>query len=1123
MPAARTARRPRRSAPRRAAPRRTASRAARAPAAAADPFEKLELRLVGPFRGGRVGAVVGHPSERLTFYMGSTGGGVWKTTDAGRFWENVSDKFFKRASVGAIAISQSDPNVLYVGMGESCIRENVSHGDGVYKTTDGGRNWTNVGLAETRNISTVCVDPRDPDTVYVAALGHAHGPNRERGVFRSRDGGRTWQRVLFRDERSGAIDLSMDPNNPRILYAAMWDTMRLPHTMTSGGPGSGIFKTTDGGDTWSEITRKPGLPKGVLGKIGIAIAPSRADRVYALVEAHDGAVYRSDDAGEHWVKLCEDRNLRQRAWYYTHIFVDPTDPDTVWVLNVDSWRSIDAGKTFQQFEIPHGDNHDLWIDPTDPQRMVEGNDGGATVTLNGGQTWSTIYNQPTAEMYHLVTDTRFPYRIYGSQQDNTAIAVPSRARIMGITEVEAYEFGGGEAGHVAVRPDDPEIVYCGNYQGYLTRYDHRLGQSRNIMVWPEMTSGHSAGEVKYRFQWTFPTVLSPHDPDTLYVAGNHVFRSRDEGQTWERISPDLTRNDPSRLGPSGGPITKDQTGAEYYCTVFAFAESPVRRGVLWAGSDDGLIHVSSDDGASWKNVTPRGMPAWSTVSMIEASPHDAGTAYAAVERHMLDDFKPYLYRTTDMGRTWTKITAGIPADDFCRVVREDRRRPGVLYAGTETGLYVSYDRGAHWRRVQANLPHVPVHDITVRDDELVLGTHGRSFWALDDIAPLRDWAEPRRGEDARLFRPPPAYRVRAKGGFGGKPVPGRNYRFTDATMIAYEYSEDPETGDKSERYLDAGKNPPDGAVAHYWLRKQPEGEVKLSFHDARGRLIREFTSRKERPAAAPPPEAATPGEGAETLATGAGAGQVTEEKKEPRVKKDAGMNRFVWDLRYPEATRIEGDPSMEEFERALAGPRVPPGSYQVRLHVGGEVLSEELEVRMDPRVPATTAELQEQFDLLMALRDKISQTHEAIQEIRKLRGQIEEWEKRSAGDRAFRAITRAAAKLRKDLLAVEEELIQWRAKSRQDTLNWPIKLNAKLGGLAAAVAQADALPTASQRAVFAELSRRVDAQLARLRALSDADLRKFNTLVRQARLPTVLAPKLDARRPERRAAAAARD
>ncbi|MGH2376928.1 MAG: VPS10 domain-containing protein [Candidatus Limnocylindria bacterium] len=1117
--ARRTTRRP-------ARPKRARTRAATAAPGRTDPFARLEFRLAGPFRGGRCGAVAGHPTERLTFYMGTTGGGVWKTTDGGAFWENISDGFFQRASVGAIAVAASDPNVVYVGMGEACIRENVSHGDGVYKSSDGGRTWTNVGLQNTRNISTVVIDPRDSDSVYVAALGHAHGPNTERGVFRSRDGGATWKRVLYRDDTTGAIDLSMDPNNPRIVYAALWDTVRLPHYMRSGGPGSGLFKTTDGGDTWTELTRKAGLPGGTLGKIGIAVAPSRPDRVYAIVEAASGAVFRSDDGGETWQRGSEDRNLRQRAWYYHHIFVDPRDADTVWVLNVDGWRSIDGGKTFEQFQIPHGDNHDLWIDPSDPRRMIEGNDGGATVTFNGGETWSSIYNQPTAEMYHVITDTRFPYHIYAGQQDNTAIAVPSRARIAGITGIEAYEIGGGESGYVAIRPDDPNIAYCGSFQGYLTRYDHRTGQSRNIMVWPEMSSGHAAKDVRYRFQWTFPIVLSPHDPNTLYVTGNRAFRSRDEGETWQTISPDLTRNDPSRMADSGGPITKDQTGAEYYCTIFAFAESPVKKGVLWAGSDDGLVHVSSDDGKTWKNVTPRGMPAWSTVSLVEASPHDPNTAYLAVERHMLDDFKPYLYRTRDLGRTWTKITTGIPDDDFCRAVREDPVRPGLLFAGTETGVYVSYDGGGRWQRLQANLPHVPVHDLVVKDTDLVLGTHGRSFWVLDDMTAVREWAAPKSGERARLSAPRPTYRIRSKGGFPGKPVLGKNYRFTDAAMLTYRLSETKDApGEKQETYLDAGKNPPDGVIVSYWLRERPEGDVTMSFHDARGKLIRSFSSRKTAATEASPASAALPAEGAETV-TGPGASPTAakpedEDKKEPRVPKEPGLNRFVWNMRHPDASKVADDPSMEEFERALAGPVVPPGRYQVRLKVGDTTLTEGFEVRMDPRVEVRDEDLRQQFELLLAIRDKLSETHDAISRIRSLRKQIEEWEVRSGKDRSLRAVTRSASSLRKALVAVEEELVQTKARSRQDTLNFPIKLNAKLGGLGAAVAQGDARPTAAQRAVFQDLGRRIDAQLVKLRALTDKDVPQLARTIRSAGVPPIVLEGGADRRPARTRKAAA--
>src|SRR6266571_2726050 len=684
----------------------SARRASASPRETPNFFDRLEWRNAGPYRGGRVAAVAGDPRERNTFYFGSTGGGVWKTMDGGQYWENTTDKFFKRASVGAIGVAQADANVIYVGMGESCIRGNVSHGDGVYRSTDAGQTWTHLGLADTRNIGKIRVHPEDPDTAYVAALGHAHGPNTERGVFRTRDGGKTWKKVLYRSENAGAVDISLDPNNPRIIYASFWEAIRRPWELVSGGPGSGIFRSNDGGDTWIEISRNKGLPKGLLGKIGISASAAKSGRVYAIVEAEDGGIYRSDNFGETWERGSEDRNLRQRAWYYHHIYAHPTDPETVWVLNVSAWLSNDGGKTFQEQSIPHGDHHDLWIDPKNPDRIINGNDGGA-----------------------------------------------------GITAADSFAIGGGESGYIAVRSDDPNVVFAGNYQGILTRYDRRTGQARNIMVWPESSAGEGAKDVKYRVQWTAPTVHSPHDPNVLYHTGNHVFRTTDEGATWERISPDLTRNDKSKLGPSGGPITKDNTGAEYYCTIFAFAESPVGRGVLWAGSDDGLLHVSRDDGKTWKNVTPAAIKPFSLVSIIEPSPHDAGTAYVATTRYKHDDFKPYLWKTTNYGRTWTKITNGIPADDFTRVIREDPTRKGLLYAGTETGVYVSFDDGARWNRLGGNLPVVPIHDMVVKDSDLVLGTHGRSFWVLDDLSPIRQLAAEATKGKTRLFTPRPTVRL----------------------------------------------------------------------------------------------------------------------------------------------------------------------------------------------------------------------------------------------------------------------------------------------------------------------------------------------------------------------------
>lgn len=1080
-------------------------------------FKNLEFRLIGPYRGGRVGAVAGDPDERNTFYFGSTGGGVWKTTDAGIFWQNVSDKYFKRASVGAIAVAASDPNVIYVGMGESCIRGNVSHGDGVYRSTDAGKTWKHLGLAATRNIGKVRVHPRDPDVVYVAALGHAHGPNPERGVFRSTDGGKTWRRVLFRDERTGAIDLSIDPHNPRVVYAALWEAVRRPWQLVSGGPGSGIFRSTDGGDTWVEISRNKGLPTGVLGKIGIAASPAKEGRVYAIVEAQDGAVFRSDDGGETWERLSEDRNLRQRAFYYHHIVAHPQDPDTVYVLNVEAWRSVDAGKTFQPWTIPHGDNHDLWIDPKDPKRMVEGNDGGATITLNGGESWSTLYNQPTCEFYHVTTDSRVPYRVYGSQQDNTSMSVPSRSTLSAVLREDATQIGGGEAGHIAVRPDDPNIVFAGEYLGYMTRFDFRTEQSRVISVWPEPMTGWAAKDARYRFQWTYPLALSPHDPNVLYACGNHVFRSTDEGASWEEASPDLTRNDRAKLEPSGGPVTKDNVGAEYYCTIFAFAESPLQRGLLWAGSDDGLVHVSRDGGKTWKNVTPRGLPAWATIRILEPSPHDPAVCYVAAERYRLDDFRPYLFKTADYGRTWTKIVGGIPQNDFTRVIRADPARRGLLYAGTETGVYVSFDDGRRWRRWQANLPHVPVHDMVVKDSDLVLATHGRGFWILDDLTCVREWSPRIRRAAAHVFTPRPTIRFRTNRGFGYKPVPGqKNYRFTGATMYAVWPGEDERTGERTETPLDAGKNPPDGVVVTYWLKAKPEDDVALTFYDARGREIRAFSSKKkeEEPktvAAAPtegaPPEAAAPRAEAE------------EEEKEPRVPKDAGANRFVWNMRYPDAKKLKDDKSMEEFERALVGPLAVPGTYRVRLKLPDGASSDaRFEIRTDLRVPATQEDLQAQFDLLTQLRDKLTETHEAIDRIREMRRQVEDTAKRAQGSPAHRRLARAAEALRKHLTAIEEELVQFRAKSRQDTLHFPIKLNAKLGGLVGVVGAADAAPTRQSHAVFEALSRRVDAQLARLAQLASTEVKAFNALARQTALPAIVTA---AARPGRRPAAVA--
>src|SRR5438046_3155270 len=962
-------------------------------------FDRLEWRNAGPYRGGRVAAVAGDPRDRNTFYFGSTGGGVWKTMDGGQYWENTTDRFFKRASVGAIAVAQADPNVIYVGMGESCIRGNVSHGDGVYRSTDAGQTWTHLGLEDTRNVAKVRVHPEDPDTAYVAALGHAHGPNAERGVFRTRDGGETLTKVLYRSDEAGASDLSVDPDNPRIIYASFWEAIRRPWELVSGGEGSGLFRSNDGGDTWTEISRNKGLPTALLGKIGVSASAARSGRVYAIVEAEDGGVFRSDNFGETWERGSEDRNLRQRAWYYHHIYAHPTDPETVWVLNVSAWVSNDGGKTFQELSIPHGDHHDLWIDPKDPNRIINGNDGGAVVTQNGGESWSSVYNQPTAEFYHVLTDTQTPYRIYGAQQDNTTMTVPSRSAIAGITAADSFAIGGGESGYIAVRSDDPNVVFAGNYQGILTRYDRRTGQARNIMVWPESSAGEGAKDVKYRMQWTAPTVHSPHD---------------------------------------------------------------------------------------------------------------AATAYVATTRYKHDDFKPYLWKTTNYGRTWTKITDGIRADDFTRVIREDPTRQGLLYAGSETGVYVSFDDGARWNRLGGNLPVVPIHDMVVKDTDLVLGTHGRSFWVLDDLSPIRQLAAEAVKGKARLFVPRPTVRFRTDMGFPQPAKSGKNYRMTGATIVTYRQIEKP-TGEKAQVNIDSGQNPPDGVLVSYWLRDKPEGEVTLTFMDAKGKQIRQFKGA--------PPEPKEKEEKA--LTPEQRRSEELKKSKEPKVAKEAGLNRFAWNMRHPDAARVEDDPTWESAEATLAGPVSAPGQYRVRLEVGGERHEAAFEIRKDPRVSATQADLDAQFALRMRIRDKLTEVHEAINGIRALRTQVEGWEKRAEGSAGAR-VRRGASSLKTKIAAVEEELIQVTAKSRKDTLNYPAKLNLKIGGLAMSVGGADFAPTKAMYDVFDDLSKRAETQLVKWRAIAKTDVPAFDKLVRGSGVPAVSAvreKKREARTELRRAAA----
>ena len=1039
-------------------------------------LDGLRWRLIGPFRGGRVVAVAGDPSDRQTFYFGSTGGGVWKTRDSGLSWQNVSDGFFRRASVGALGLAASDPNVIYAGMGECCIRSNVSHGDGVYRSTDGGATWTHRGLAATRHIARVRVHPSDPDLVYAAALGHAHGPNDERGVYRSRDGGQSWDLVLHRGPEAGAADLAMDPRNPRILYASLWQTRRLPWRLDSGGPQSGLWRTTDGGDTWTDISRHPGLPKGALGRIGIAVSPALPGRLWAIVEAEDGALFRSDDYGDHWTRLSEQAELRWRAWYYQHVFADPLDPETVWALNIEIWRSHDGGRTFHTVSVPHGDAHDLWFDATDPKRLILGSDGGANVSLDGGITWSSLYNQPTAELYHVTTDTRQPYRVYAAQQDNSTISLPSHSELGVITQLDAYDVGGGESGYIAVRPDDPNIVFAGNYQGTITRYDHRRRSSRPIHVWPESTMGAGAEEARYRFNWTAPIMLSPHDPSVLYQAGNRVFRSTDEGQSWTPISPDLSRGDPEKLVSSGGELTADNTGAEYYCTVFALAESPLQPGLLWAGTDDGLVHVTRDGGQSWTAVTPPDYPEWAHVSIVEASPHDAGTAYVVADAHRLDVFRPYLWRTRDYGATWERLDGGLPEDVFCRVIREDPVRRDLLYCGTETDLLVSLDGGGAWRSLRGNLPVVPIHDIVIQGDELVAATHGRSIWILDDLPAVRQYDGTQESGDLHLYEPRRLVQYPFRMPLPTATPGSRNYRWAGVAVITYD-SRYPAEGDEGEVVLvEAGENRRNGVTVLYWLRDPGEAELSLTFTDAAGNEIRSVRAK-------PGDEDVKPEPG---------------RPKEPRPPRRAGLNRFVWDTRHPPAKPIEIDPPKDEGWFGPFGPAVPPGSYRVTLRLGDRDASAPFEIVKDPRNGASQEDLEAQYQLALRVWRRVSDLNGAINAARELKQQLERWapskdDKEKDGEQPADEIVTAARSLREALSEIEKELVPVDAKGSVRLSN-PDRLDGKLRTLQA-IAHYPARPTDAALAVADELSARLDGVLARLDALLEGDLAVFNLLV----------------------------
>jgi photosystem II stability/assembly factor-like uncharacterized protein len=997
-------------------------------------FSGLKWRSIGPDRGGRSTAVAGSAARPLEYYFGATGGGVWKTADGGTTWAPAADKFLRTSSVGAVAVAESNPDVVYVGMGEVQLRGNIIQGDGLYKTADGGKTWAHVGLGDSMAVARIRVHPKDADVVYAAVLGNPYAATQQRGVFRSRDGGKTWDRVLFRDAKTGAVDLSMDPNAPDTLYAGLWEVFRTPHSLSSGGPGSGLFKSTDGGTTWTELTKNAGLPSGLWGKVGVSVSPVDGARVYAIVENEHGGVFASDDGGATWKQVNDERRLRQRAFYYTRIYADTKERDTVYVLNTGFYKSTDGGKTYRTYRVPHGDNHDLWIAPNDPKRMINGNDGGANVSFTGAESW-TGQDVPTAQFYNVFVTTHVPYHVCGAQQDNSTACVSSAG------DRQLYDVGGGESGYIAPDPRNPDVFYAGSYGGYLTRYDRRAGAMRAVNVWPDNPMGYSAKDITERFQWTFPIVFSPTDPRVLYVGSQHVWKTTNEGQSWERISPDLTRHDPATMGPSGGPITLDQTGVETYATVFTIAPSPHDGRTIWTGSDDGLLHLTRDGGKTWDNVTPTDLPEFARISLVEASPHRPGTAYVAANRYQRADRAPYVYRTDDYGKSWTKIAGGLPASDFARTIREDVRKAGLLYLGTEHGIYVSFNNGGSWQSLRLDLPVTPVHGIVSTDRDLVIGTHGRSFYILDNAAILRQFTPAIAAEAVHLFDPPDARRAVDRG------VPVDYYLKADADTVSIEIL------------------------------------------DAKGAVVNRFTG-------VPAKEGEKP------------AGPPSEEEffRAPaaRVPVKSGMNRFVWDMRYANAKDF---PNMILWAGSTRGPLAPSGTYQVRLTAAGVTRTESFSIARNPNTPGVTdADLAEQFALALQIRDKVTQANEAVVRIRSLKDQIVDRTKRWAATQKDRKLSKAAMlgdALTNALTAIEGEIYQYRNRSSQDPLNYPIQLNNKLAALQGVVEGGDGKPTQQSYSVFKELSARLDAELARLDAVLKTDLPPFNKEIARKKLDAV--------------------
>lgn len=1001
-------------------------------------FSQTKFRQIGPYRGGRSAAVCGSYRDINTFYMGATGGGVWKTTDGGSNWKNISDKYFG-GSIGSIAVSEMDENIIYVGEGENTMRGNVSEGiNGMWKSADGGRTWSNTGLKNARHITNILIHPRNTDIVWVSVQGHLFGPSDERGVYKTIDGGKNWRKVLYSGHaQAGAIDLVMEPGNPNILYASTWNVIRTPYSLESGGNGSALWKSTDGGETWTNLMNKKGMPQNeIIGIIGITVSATNPQKLYALIESNSKGLYSSDDGGEHWKKITDNADLCQRSWYFSKLFCDPKDERTLYVLNVGMYRSRDGGHNWEEIYTPHGDHHDLWIDPANPNRMVVGDDGGAQVSFDAGANWSTYYNQPTAQFYRVSTDNSFPYRILGAQQDNSTVRIRSRSIGGSITEADWEETAGSESGYVVADPLNPDIVYGGNYQGYLSRYDHKTDENRSISVWPVESLGDGVIAAKYRFQWNFPIFFSPHNPRKLYAAGNMLFATENEGQSWKAISGDLTTNDTSKQKSSGGPITKDNTSVEYYCTVFTAAECVLEKDVLWTGSDDGLIHISRDGGNTWKNVTPPEAPKWMMWNCIETSPYDKGTAYFAGTKYKSDDFAPYLFKTTDYGKTWQRINNGIPALHFTRAIRADRKKKGLLYCGTEYGLYISYDDGANWKSFQLNLPLVPITDITIKNNDLIIATQGRSFWVLDDLTTVQQKMNNVTKNTWHVYNPVPVYRSE---------------------------------GYVNERVGNNGTNPPNGVVLQYWLNEEKAKDtIQVAVYNNKSELIQIWSPNAK--------------------------------KQEDQLHYEAGMNKLVWNLEYPSTEKV--DNLIMWNGAVISGLKVTPGKYTVRFKSKTDSIDVEAEVLANPNNKMTQADYEAQVNFLLQVKNKFNDIQKTIKQIRSLREQINGFTAPLDTTKHKEVLTLADS-IQTGITRIEEALYQTKARSPQDVLNYPIRINDQMASIYYYAASGNTAPAQQAYDAFKELSALADKQLSAFKALQENELQQLNKLIHQKLIPVI--------------------